>query len=327
MLHFCTLFDKNYLSRGLVMYQSLIRNCSDCRVFIIAFDDQSELVLRKMNLEKVTVVSLNEFEDTELLAVKPTRSKAEYCWTCTPSVILFCIRKFNLPSCVYVDADLFFYQSPQALLDEIPQSHHVMITAHRYSWYYDRSNASGKYCVQFMYFDSSQPAMDVLTTWRNQCLEWCYNRIEDGKFGDQKYLDDWTTRYRHVWELQHPGGGLAPWNIQQYRFENNSEGTEIKTRKKFIPVFYHFHGVKFYQHGKLILFPNTYHISKQVKSVFYDPYIEQLQKAKDLIRNFDAGIDPHGSRPASCYFAEKYIHGIVSYFYLNYVKRIFKSNG
>ena len=32
--------------------------------------------------------------------------------------------------------------------------------------------------------------LKALKWWRDRCLEWCYARIEDGKFGDQFYIED-----------------------------------------------------------------------------------------------------------------------------------------
>jgi hypothetical protein len=308
-LNFCTLFDHHYLSRGLALYQSLLQQGVEFHLYIFAFDEKSDELLRKMKLPEITVVSLKEFEDPQLLAAKANRTRTEYCWTCTSSIILYCLKNFNIENCTYLDADLYFYQSPQLLIDEKPADAHVIITSHRYTSYYDKSRLSGKYCVQFMYFDHSEKAMTVLNWWRERCLEWCYNRMEDGKFGDQKYLDDWTSRFEGVWELQHLGGGLAPWNIQQYRFASISEGMEISTGEIFSPVFYHFHGVKFYSHGKVIYAPSTYHLNATVQSVFYEPYVKKISEAKALIQKSGASFDPNGVQPASSYFSDKFFRG------------------
>lgn len=322
-LNFCTLFDTNYLSRGIAMYESLVKQDNDFHLYVIAFDSTTNRVLREMKFERMTIVSLSEFEDEKLLSVKPSRTKTEYCWTCTSSVILYCIKKFNLPGCIYVDADIYFYRSPKELLMEMPNNQHVMITSHRYTRYYDQSKASGTYCVQFMYFDNSEKSIGLLTWWRERCLEWCFNRIEDGKFGDQKYLDHWVADHDFVWELKHLGGGLAPWNVQQYRFDTNFIGREVKSGRTFAPVFYHYHGLKFYQYGKVILAPNTYCISHSVKTIFYQPYIAQLHKAKMFVERYDASIDPHGIQTSSSYLLNKYLKGKFSFINRNFIKRIF----
>ena len=218
MTNFCTLFNRNYLTRGLAMYESLRKHCESFHLYVFAFDDSSHEILSQLELPSMTVISLLDFEDEELLSIKADREVGEYCWTCTPSTILYAIERYNLLSCTYLEADLYFWNSPELLLNELGKKS-VLITQHRFSPEYDQALTSGKYCVQFMTFKNNEEGMTALRWWRKKCIKWCYARLEDGKFGDQKYLDDWLIRFNGVHELQHLGGGLAPWNIQKYQIE------------------------------------------------------------------------------------------------------------
>ena len=231
MINFCTLFDSNYLTRGLALNESLARVCPTYHLYVVAFDDNSYEYLLKACLPNLTPISLKEFEDEKLLAIKPSRSIAEYCWTCTSSVILYCIETFQLPSCTYLDADMIFYDDPFILIQEM-RNESVLITEHRYTRDYDVSATHGKYCVQFMYFKNDQNGLTALRWWRDRCVEWCFSYLEDGKFGDQLYLNDWPERFPGVYVLQHPGGGLAPWNIQQYSPEQREGKIFISDKMK-----------------------------------------------------------------------------------------------
>jgi hypothetical protein len=286
-INFCTLFDSNYLSRGVALYRSLEETGCNFHLYVFAFDDKCLSVLKKMQLKHCTVVSLAEFEDDELLRIKPTRTRAEYCWTCSSSTILYCINKFNLSNCTYIDADMFFYSNPSVLIEEMG-NYSILITEHRYTPKYDKSALSGKYCVQFVTFKNDEYGMKVLHWWRNACIDWCYNRHEDGKFGDQKYLDDWTIRFEKVYELQNLGGGLALWNIQQYTVYNKNDKLfckEIKTGKEFEPVFYHFHYLKYFTDGTVEF--GRREITGDVKQLFYIPYLHKLEEAKAVIEKTD----------------------------------------
>lgn len=294
MINFCTLFDKNYLSRGIALYNSLLQHCSSFHLYIFAFDDTAFRVLKNMKLEYATIIPLNEFEDSELLDVKSSRSVAEYCWTSTSSTVLFVLEKYNVESCTYLDADLFFYSSPEILINEMG-SKSILITEHRYSPQYNKEIKSGRYCVQFITFRNDEKGLTALKWWRSRCIEWCYNRYEDGKFGDQLYLDDWTDRFEGVHVLQHKGGGIAAWNVQQYEFfyrENSLWGREITSGEEFPVIFYHFHYLRFIKDGRIELGRRI--LTQNVLDIFYKPYIQYLEKVKKEILKTDNSFDPNG---------------------------------
>lgn len=293
MLNFCTLFDSNYLSRGLAMYQSLSRHCKDFHLYVFAFDNKAFEVLQKLNLLNTTIIPLKQFEDEELLKVKKERSRVEYLWTCSSSIILYVLENYKVDNCTYLDADIYFFNSPKVLIDEVGNNS-VIITRHRYTSKYDKSTTSGIYCVQFVTFKNNKNGLEVLNWWRNACIDSCCINKKSGRCGDQKYLDDWPERFKGIHILQHLGGGLAPWNVQQYNFYlkgNQLFGRVKKTKKEFKVIFYHFQNFKFLNNNKVNL--GVYEISKEVISIFYKPYLEQLEKIKKDILLVDNSFDPH----------------------------------
>ncbi len=274
--NFCTLFDSYYLTRGLAMYESLNKHCDNFHLYIFAFDDRTYDILNNGQFQNMTVISLNEFENERLLSVKESRSVGEYCWTSTGSTIKYCIDNFNLDNCTYLDADLYFFASPKVLLDEISDGS-TLITEHRYTPKYDQSISSGKFCVQFITFHNNIESIKVLDDWIDDCINWCYARAEDGKFGDQKYLDSWEAKYQRIHILKNLGGGVAPWNIQQYNIEQNKTivtGFEKATDTKFEVIFYHFHDLKFINDNQIDLAP--YSLKKNDIEFIYKPYIQHL---------------------------------------------------
>lgn len=290
MLNFCTLFNSAYLSRGLVLYTSLERHCENFHLYILAFDEKCYTFLKKLHLRKATVIRLSEFETDALLEVKKGRTSAEYCWTCTPSIIDYCFKAYNLNNCTYVDADLMFFSDPTVLIDEMEEDS-VLITEHRFTKEHDYALSNGKYCVQFVTFKNTQQALTVLQWWRQACIEWCYNRLEGGKFGDQKYLDNWTRDFTGVHELQHLGGGVAPWNVQQYNFQNGTGskiiGTELTSKKRFELVFFHYHDFRYLVKDSVRITSESYRIENDVIKLIYTPYVADLERIERWIKEVD----------------------------------------
>jgi len=301
MINFCTLFDSNYLTRGLVLYESLKRCCPSFQLFVVAFDDKCYGILSQIRLPNLVLISLKEFEDEKLLEVKPTRSAAEYCWTCTPAIISYCISSFNLDACTYIDADMEFYMNPQIIIDEA-KGDSVIITGHRYTKEYDQSDSNGIYCVQFMYFRNDKRGQDALEWWRERCLEWCFDRHEDGKFGDQKYLDDWPVRFKGVHVSEHEGCGVAPWNIQRYFAARQEDTLTIKRKdngQEFPVIFFHFHGLKFFTDGVVSLSGSLYELDPEVKNAVYYPYVERLLQMEKNLKTVIQTGNINGARKRS----------------------------
>jgi hypothetical protein len=284
MQNFCTLFNSFYLSRGLALYNSLSKQGIDFHLYIFAFDDDCYQILRRLSLSNATIIPLGAFETPELLSVKADRTAAEYCWTCTSFTIWHCILTFSLDHCTYLDADLLFFSDPKVLTDEMGDKS-VLITEHRYSREYDQSTLSGIYCVQFVTFKNTPEGLYILDWWMKACLEWCYARFEDGKFGDQKYLDDWTTRFEGVHVLAHPGGGIAPWNSKDYNYTIQSDEVFLKSQKgeNARLVFYHFHDFRYCEAKSFRLTAEQYRLQSDVKRLVYSAYLKALSVAASQV--------------------------------------------
>jgi hypothetical protein len=206
-----------------------------------------------------------------LLKVKKSRSKPEYCWTLTPFVPQFVFESdINIDQVTYIDADLWFYSNPESIFVEFNHSQKdVMITDHSYFSIYDASKDSGKYCVQFMVFNRNN-SINILNHWQNQCLDWCYARFEDDKFGDQKYLDHWPKIFSNqVHIFKNKEAALAPWNALRFPYGNS--------------IFYHFHGLRIISKKKIFI--GNYLIPNNVLLNIYKPYFRDLKFSIQLLEN------------------------------------------
>lgn len=243
MLHFCTYFDINYVPHGLALHHSLKEHCGKFRLWVLCMDDSSYDVLSEMALPELCMIKISDFEkgDDALLKAKQNRSRIEYYFTCTPSVPLYVLNNFPEVDCItYLDADLFFYSNPQPIFQEIG-NHSVAIIEHRFAPHYKPMEICGKYNVGWISFKRDDYGLVCLKWWRNRCNEWCYKKLEDGKFADQKYLDDWPTRFKNVKVIQHKGANLASWNIENYQVSLINSKVLIDEQEL---IFFHFHSVR-----------------------------------------------------------------------------------
>ncbi|KXJ51780.1 MAG: hypothetical protein AXW12_02355 [Thalassospira sp. Nap_22] len=294
MHHFCTLFDSNYLLKGVAMLRSLKQHCHDAHVYVLCMDGLTREILTQIDLPHVTFLSLSEVEDEALLGVKPGRSAAEYCWTLSPCLPWYVLQNNpDIDFITYLDADLYFYSPLQPLFDEIGDAS-IVIIEHRFPPALKHLEVNGRFCVEWVGFRRDEQGLACLARWREQCIEWCFHILEEDRMGDQKYLDQWPGKYNKLHILQHPGAGVAPWNYSRYRFGQDSQETITVDGTKL--VFYHFHQFQLLSNGSFDRLSGSYSVMGAEPTLVYESYelalTEVLKEVRVLRPDFSAGIRP-----------------------------------
>lgn len=266
-MNFCTLFDSYYLHKGIALYLSLERVTSDFHLYVMAFDKNSYEKLKSFGFSKMTVELLDDFETPELKAVKPTRNKAEYCWTAGPSVIYHFLTTYGLEKITYLDSDLFFLSDPRIIEEEAGNSS-VVITEQGISE--ESAERYGRYCVQYLTFKNDENGLGALKWWRDACIDWCFQIMEPTRYADQKYLDEFPKRWNSIYVLKNQGAGIAPWNMTKYLYSERSLTYQGMT---WPLVFFHMHGVMITVKNRVLIAESVHHaLNKDVIRLFYEPY-------------------------------------------------------
>jgi hypothetical protein len=267
MEHYVTLFDTLFLPQGLALHLSMERHIKNYKLWILCVDDDTHAVLTKLQLPNVELLQLSTLETPSLLSVKPTRTKGEYCWTLTPFSLRFVFEADQtITRVTYLDADVWFRKPPATIFNEFNHSgKHVLITDHAYSPEHDQSENSGQYCVQFMTF-TRDGGESVRKWWEDRCIEWCFARVENGKFGDQKYLDDWPVRFdTKVHVLINKELILAPWNASRFPYGNS--------------IIWHFQGLRLIEDKQSFRVQlSEYSIPETTLYYIYQAYIKDLKQ-------------------------------------------------
>lgn len=287
--HFCTYFDSNYLLRGLTLYRSLRASGCEFTLHVLALDEPTYIALGALALPDLRPIALGEVESWEpaLEIAKTNRKRIEYYFTLSPILPLFVLARDPLVDIItYLDADLYFYGSPEPIFNELGDRS-ILITEHRFPEHLRDKEEYGRFNVQYQSFRRDPQAVACLERWKQQCLRWCHDRLEDGKFADQKYLEEWPALYDRLVVLQHRGAGVAPWNWATYPMELEGDAVTVGGAPL---VFFHFHGLKIFaryliSNGSLAYGP----MPSRLRRWFYVGYMRQLRATQRWLRS--RGVD------------------------------------
>lgn len=266
-----TLFDQGFLPNGLALHASLVRHAGDFTLWVLCIDEQTERTLNELELPGVRTAALHDFETSELLSVKDGREPREYYWTLTPfTPKLVFDRDPGAARATYIDADMWLASSPAPIFGELDSSDAaVLITEHAYAKEFEQSLAYGIYCVQFMPFVRGR-GEEIAQWWQEKVIDWCFAEPDAGRFGDQKYLDDWPTRFgSDIRVLQNPQWTQAPWNATRFAARD--------------AITYHFHRLRTVDEHRALV--GLYRLPSDHVDRLYRPYLADLRTAYGQLRS------------------------------------------
>lgn len=300
--HFATLFDFNYLSRGLCLNNSLREYLKDdYLLFVLCLDNQTYQYFQQQPAFGVFPVKTEDIEAffPELSQAKTNRSIIEYYFTLSPYWPLYLLK--NYPQCERIttlDSDIYFFDSPEKIFDRYPKDA-IIISPHDFSSTLKGLTKFGVYNVSFQSFPNNDNGLAVLNDWRTKCFNWCEDRYDEetGFFADQKYLDSWEQNFMNIHPLADKRCCRAPWNIAETPLKYKN-GTILVGDERLI--FYHFHALRIsppiVKHNFLFYdVKNTFAIKK-----LYEKYIKAILKSNKMVQNHnDLSMNRHPFKKSS----------------------------
>ena len=290
--NYCSYVDLRYLPRLAALVESIRKFDRKSPIYVLCLDANTLEQCDRLLGENVTPLSLGELEGAfpELQTAKENRTAMEYVFTLTPYLIKWVMGKSeNGAPSIYLDADLYFFESPAGVLEDLGTSE-IGIIPHSYPSNIAQSlRKYGLYNVGWVGFRNSQAGRQCLDWWASQCLDWCGDEPLSGKYADQGYLDQFPNLFEGVKVLENRGFNLAPWNTKGQAILKDSDGRV--TLGDHTPLtFFHFHGLK--RLGKWMVTSQLNYRSPASKSLVenvYKPYLRALQSAEKELENTKSG--------------------------------------
>jgi hypothetical protein len=281
-MNFVTFFDANYFDKGKVLYDSLCKHVLNFKLYVVCLDKMTSEILIDSRPPNLIVVQLEELEATypELKIAKSNRSLVEYYFTLSPFCPRYCLEKYRLDSICSLDADIQFYSSPVQYFDQLDK-YSIVITPHKFSPNNENNIRWGIYNVSFQIFKNDQIGKQCLNKWSTDCIEWCKDYFDEeyNRFADQLYLNNWLQEYKgSVYVIKDDIGGLAPWNLNNYKLSLN-KGTFFSNNKPLI--FFHFHDFRILQKNYIFHSFQKYgvHCDKTIIALYKD-YFKKVASVK-----------------------------------------------
>jgi len=286
--NFCVIAGKEYCMKIMAFYESLVKNSNNFNLWVCCTDAITYKFLNEKNLKNMHLIRVEEIENDQLRAVKQERMINEYCWTLKSFVIEYILKNNDVEQVLYCDGDIYFFSNPDSIFNEWGSASIFLTPQRDLDWVEQKY---GKYQAGIVGFRKDETGLAAVQWWKDRCIEWCSVVESNGRFGDQKYLDQLPIMYENVQISSNLGVNAAPWNIVY----NNNFKISLQGDKVFINndplVAYHFSCLTIYSSDKYDLWNmHQLNIQKEIMNYIYVPYLDHLERVITSYQNSYPGI-------------------------------------
>ena len=250
MINICTVANYDFILKFLALRESIRKYTLDYKIHLICLDDKMFLALKE-KYEDIVCHSLETLlkSDKELEKARSNKPSFEalnvagqdyqkaqeiqFIWAMASYSCWYCLEKLGLEDITYIDADIYFFNTPE-ILNDFKDFCSIGLIENRTPY----SPINGKYNVGIIYFKNDPNGVDCSRFWKNCLLDQDNKHAaEYGSCGDQKYLELFPQLFEGVFELDQFIGQLAPWSVSQHNFIANKMIWNGKVQDL---LFYHF---------------------------------------------------------------------------------------
>jgi hypothetical protein len=246
--------------------------------------DQSTRFLESLSLGNLSVLPLEKLMATypELSSAQENRSKTSFVFTLTPFLVSEVLGYAKDESMVtYIDADTLFFGPPEDVF--VDSTANVYRSPHNCSEHLKHLSQYGRYNTGWVSFRANEHGRRCAAWWSQKCLEWCHDRVEDGKFADQAYIEGFDQIVPAVRLIDNNGVNCAPWNASGKRFQRYGGSVWVNDVRLINFHFAMFHRVNCWVSAHRLGAQKVVGAKGLIEHV-YKPYAKALGRAVDEYR-------------------------------------------
>lgn len=227
MINISCISDSNYLTYGLGLRDSIKSTTKeDFIIHYLCLDKETSSTLESVENIKVYKMDCIEKDPAFETLKENNPSKpgdlSPFHWALASFFTDYLIEEIGLPSCLYCDTDICFYNDVKTIFDSVKEDDIGLVTHKHVPLDYMQS--VGYYNVGVVYFSDSDESKKCLKFWRNCVVDKNNPYAEQfGTCGDQKYLElfSFVSEDVKIKILDKEIGHAAPWNFSLSSVENN----------------------------------------------------------------------------------------------------------